>query len=590
MNKIKINLKKINKSISLKKRISALLFAGVLVITSMVPASAEKKEKTQNEIGYENFNSFINLKVKEENFIILDVGNNKYTGVNFQDKKISYCNENDISVGIIISSKATTENEIYDDVDFAKGIISNYDIDFPVYLNINDIITNDNLNVELKTKIIKNFLEKCSANNMYVGMYGTDTNLCRVKKHCQITDYDVFLVMDEEKIKYDGTYTVYKDLDRKIHSKKDLSTIINKKELNDKSNFSYDGTYEFKEGDNIIDIALKYGMSVTELLDFNEIKKDEVMVGTILRIPSVINNIIPNVNLEYELLDSPIIGCDLSYAQGKNTDWEELSKNFEFAILRCAIGTDIDACFEYNAKNCNLNDIPIGAYCYNGYTNRSCSDDIIFKQAQIKQAEFVLKTLKNKKIEYPVYLDIESPYENTGIDTLFSKEQINIMIDTWYKQMTDSGYIPGIYCNQSTLKYIQRCIDYDLSTKFQIWIAGGEQYKVETDLKDVKVPYVFNEGYNATIAQATDSAINCGAGNSKGHLDVNFSYVDYTKEKSLDNNKDDDLVENTIKDFDRTNQSLINTMIYGCSGGILLLSVASFINIKEKKKQKFLKK
>ena len=69
-------------------------------------------------------------------------------------------------------SNAKNEREIYDDVEYAKSICP----PMPVYLNIDDIITNDNLNNEMKTKIIRDFLDKCSANGMYVGMSGTDTS------------------------------------------------------------------------------------------------------------------------------------------------------------------------------------------------------------------------------------------------------------------------------------------------------------------------------------------------------------------------------------------------------------------------------
>ena len=90
-------------------------------------------------------------------------------------------------------------------IQYYVEIVANYNIDFPVYLDINEIITNNDLNVEQKTKLITNFLEKCSANGMYVGIYGTDTNLCRVKNYCGISNYDAFLVMDKENIEYDGT-------------------------------------------------------------------------------------------------------------------------------------------------------------------------------------------------------------------------------------------------------------------------------------------------------------------------------------------------------------------------------------------------
>ena len=55
----------------------------------------------------------------------------------------------------------------------------------------------------MKTKLIKDFLEKCAANNIYVGLHGTDTNLCLVKEYCKITGYDALVVKDKDEIAYE---------------------------------------------------------------------------------------------------------------------------------------------------------------------------------------------------------------------------------------------------------------------------------------------------------------------------------------------------------------------------------------------------
>ena len=139
---------------------------------------------------------FIRAGKTDDDFILLDVGNHDDFGVLFQNSKMNYINKKDNALGIIINSDACDEESIYDDVEFVKGIVRDHDISFPVYLNIDSIITNDDLNIEMKTKIIKDFLEKCSANNIYVGLCGNDTNLCRVRKYCDITSYDAYLIQE----------------------------------------------------------------------------------------------------------------------------------------------------------------------------------------------------------------------------------------------------------------------------------------------------------------------------------------------------------------------------------------------------------
>ena len=71
-----------------------------------------------------------------------------------------------------------TDTNIYKDIDYVKSVLKENDINLPVYMNINHIVENVNLNNNQKKELIVAFLEKCSSNGMYVGVSGTDTNLC----------------------------------------------------------------------------------------------------------------------------------------------------------------------------------------------------------------------------------------------------------------------------------------------------------------------------------------------------------------------------------------------------------------------------
>ena len=325
-------------------------------------------------------------------------------------------------------------------------------------------------------------------------MYGTDTNLTRVREYCGIKDLDAYLEMDKEEVTYQGSYNVYKDLNGVIRSKQNLAEIITEAGLNQEEKFANDGSYFFKAGDDLTDIALKYGMSVNELLKFNNLSKKDVVAGTKLRIPSIIDATIPLESSQLERLDTPIRGADISYAQGSKIDWDKMEDNFEFLILRVSQGTDLDDTFEENARNANLHDIPIGVYCFNNYTNKNTDGWDDFVRKQVNQADFVMDSLKNKKIEYPVYFDLE----------------------------------------------------------------------------DVKPSSVLNMNYGATMAQSTDSAFNSGAGNSKGHIDVNFSTVDYANQKTVYENEIYD-----IKDFERTDLELMamftgaGAMMTAIAGGLI---------------------
>lgn len=591
----------------MKNRVIA---AGVLVAVGVglpirIARYKNKDDKSsENEIGYSNFTAFNNLtnKVKDNNFVVLDVGDYDSSGAWFTDKKIKYCNENDISLGIVINSDSKREVDIYNDVEYVKELVSKYKIDFPVYLDIDKIITDNSLNVQTKTKLIKDFLEKCSANNIYVGVYGSDTNLCRLKKYCGIKDYDAYLVMDSDTIKYDGQYNLFKNLEGKIISRftlndkdgniltKNMASALKDKNLNNKDRFSNDGSYTISKGEDILDVAFKFGLSVNELLEFNGLKNDDILPDNYkLRIPSIIEKSIPVIKEKTEKvftkLDNPIRGCDLSYAQGSNHDWNKLKQNFKYIIARCSQGLMEDDTFEYNVKNCNLNNISVGVYCYNDYNLKNCASLDEFIKCQNMQADYVLSLLKNKKIDYPVYLDIEESAVNS-YDEFFSKEYVDAMLDCWKSKIEGAGFVAGIYCNKSMYNFLKDKSENGLSG-LELWIAGGSQYTGETEdipLEEVIPSFDIVSDTKATMVQSTDSAIGAGASNGPGHLDINYSNVDYSTKINRyevnDNNESNWKIKESTK-TDKEDQLLMGMISLGVLGigGTLIKKV----KLKDKK-------
>lgn len=581
-----------NNILALSLALGICTVAGGYAGYRMASDPSRVKDGTNNEIGFDDLSLWWNFKVKENHFVMFDVGNHQKRKTAFERQKLEYCNEHDIAAGIIISTSAEDESEIYDDVEFVKGMIAKYQIDFPVFLNIDAIITNDALNVEMKTKLMKDFLEKCSTNNIYVGVYGTDTNLCRMKKYCNLTEYDAFLVMDQVRIAYDGTYHIVKDLDGNITSDLDLEAWIDQKQWNRSDRFVRDGAYTLRSPEELLDVAMQYGMSVDELLAFNGLNKKEVEIGTVLRLPMVIEKSMPNNKVvQFTQIDNPLRGCDLSYAQGTNADWEKLAENFSFAILKCSQGTTIDPCFENNILQCGLNDIAVGVYCYNDFHYKNYKTLLEFTKAEEKQAEFVLQCLKNKEIQYPVFLDIEVP-SGDQIKKYYPKEYIQAMILIWEEKMSTSGYVPGIYCNKSMYAYISSCVSKEQLERMQVWIAGGNQYSGGTkdyqlgQLTPMNATYQYDDQeYQCQLVQATDSAINTGAGNHLGHVDVNFSYIDYENPVITEQLSGEDHYAFETKQFDRIPFGKIAGITF-VGGFAAILAGPPLINMAMKKKLK----
>ena len=161
--------------------------------------------------------------------------------------------------------------------------------------------------------------------------------------------------------------------------------------------FQYDKLHTMADGEDILDVAFQYGLSVDDILEFNGISKDEISAGSKIRIPSSLCDDIPE---GFVSVDSPLRGADLSYAQGNNVDWDKMAQNFEFLIFKCSEGTEIDPYFEQNMSQANVYEIPAGVYCYNAYdmTNTTSMDDFLAKQKE--QADTVIEALKNKNVSY----------------------------------------------------------------------------------------------------------------------------------------------------------------------------------------------
>ena len=104
-------------------------------------------------------------------------------------------------------------------------------------------------------------------------------------------------------------------------------------------------------------------------------------------------------------------------------------------------------------------------------------------------------------------------------------------------------------------------------------------FRGDIDINDVVPSNVLDKEYGATMAQSTDSAINSGAGNHLGHIDVNFSTVDYTDQDIVYEN---DLYD--IKEFERNDGELLAMFGGGATAGIAILAAGAIIGKKKKQK------
>jgi len=113
----------------------------------------------------------------------------------------------------------------------------------------------------------------------------------------------------------------------------------------------------------------------------------------------------------------------------------------------------MSAFIEKNYKGCIDNKIPVGVYKYSYATSIE----------QIKtEANIVIKTLNKRKLDYPVFLDIEDKCQRN-----ISKNIMMQMINAFRAIIVKAGYKFGIYCSESWYNtYLP-----DGAKKYDCWIA-----------------------------------------------------------------------------------------------------------------------
>ncbi len=174
-------------------------------------------------------------------------------------------------------------------------------------------------------------------------------------------------------------------------------------------------------------------------------------------------------------------GVDVSSYQG-NINWEEAKKYIDFAIIRCGYGNNIesqdDNKFAINTEECERLNIPYGTYLFSYATNLSMAQS---------EVEHTLRLIKDKQLEYPVFLDVEE----RGQLTLPKEELVNI-VKYYCEKIESAGYYVGIYASLSTLNGI---LNDEALTKYDKWVAEwGKDFSYQghsglwQNTDDAKIP------------------------------------------------------------------------------------------------------
>jgi GH25 family lysozyme M1 (1,4-beta-N-acetylmuramidase) len=129
-------------------------------------------------------------------------------------------------------------------------------------------------------------------------------------------------------------------------------------------------------------------------------------------------------------------GIDLSQRQG-TVDWNAVKNSgISFALLRTGYGdelpqTQTDSCFAASYSGAVAAGVKVGVY------HRSYA---LTPSDAVKEANFCLSILNGRKLDYPVFLDVE---EDT--QAALSADRISAIAAAFCKTITSAGYRAGVY-------------------------------------------------------------------------------------------------------------------------------------------------
>lgn len=150
-------------------------------------------------------------------------------------------------------------------------------------------------------------------------------------------------------------------------------------------------------------------------------------------------------------------GIDVSSYQGR-IDWTRVKPYIDFAIIRCGWGNNLerqdDVYFERNVEMCEKLQIPFGVYLYSYATT--------LDEAR-SEVEHTLRLIRDKKLEYPVFLDVESKRQMA-----LPKEKLVEIVKYYCEEIQKEGYYVGIY---ASLNRFRSNLDSKELDPFDKWVA-----------------------------------------------------------------------------------------------------------------------
>ena len=195
------------------------------------------------------------------------------------------------------------------------------------------------------------------------------------------------------------------------------------------------------------------------------------------------------------------LGIDVSKWNG-TIDWTAVKNSgISYVIIRCGYrgssqGTLIaDPKFTTNIKGATAAGLKVGVYFFT---------QAVDEREAVEEASMVLEQIKNYKISYPVFLDVEP---SGGRADSISSETRTAVCKAFCQTIQGAGYTAGIYANKT---WLETKLDPGALSAYKIWLAQYASAPTYTGRYDLWQ-------YRATGKVSGIS----------GDVDMNLSYLGY---------------------------------------------------------------
>ena len=181
-------------------------------------------------------------------------------------------------------------------------------------------------------------------------------------------------------------------------------------------------------------------------------------------------------------------GIDVSLHQGV-IDWDAVKnkEKIDFAIIQAGYGrvaSQKDPQFERNYAECERLGIDKGLYWYSYATTPA--------EAKLEAAA-CLEVIKGKKLEYPIYFDIEEKSQCLGMGI------VTEIVKAFCEVVEAAGYWVGIYSYKC---FLESYIDKATRTRYAVWLA---HYTDKTDYSGDYMMWQLTSG--GVIPGITDNTV-----------------------------------------------------------------------------------